>query len=51
MGPRLIPSADPTFLLVGITLNCCWRDLKNFDEMAFMEAPVLNKAVVFSLPI
>ena len=28
MGPRLSPSADTTFLLVGITLNCCWRNLK-----------------------
>ena len=40
MGSRLSPSADTTFLLVGITLNCCWGDLKNFDEMVFMEAPV-----------
>ena len=34
MGPRLSPSADTTFLLVGFTLNCSWRYLKNFDEIA-----------------
>ena len=51
MEPGLSPSADTTFSLAGITLNCFLRNLKNFDEIAFMEAPVLNKVVVFSLPI
>ena len=51
MGPRPSPSADTTFLFVGFIFNCCWRDLKNLDEMAFMEAAVSNQAVVFDLPI
>ena len=51
MGPRLSPYSDTTFLFVGIIFNCCWRDLKNLDEMAFMEAPMSNKAVVFNLSI
>ena len=48
MGPKLLLSADATFLLGGIIFSCCWRDVKSLDEMEFMEAPMLNKAVVFT---
>ena len=51
MGPKLLPSGDTTFLLVGITLSWCWRELKNLEEIALIDTPVSNSAAVFSSPI
>ena len=51
MGPKLLPSAETTFLLVGINLNCCCRVLKNLNDIALVDAPVSNNAAVFNSPI
>ena len=51
MGPKLLLSAETTFLLVGITLSSCCRVLKNLHDIALMDAPVSNIAAVCNLPI
>ena len=51
MGPKLLLSAETTFLLVGITLSSCCRVLKNLNDIALMDSPVLNSAAVCNLPI
>ena len=51
MGPKPLPSAETTFLLVGITLSCCCRVLKNLNDIALMDTPVLNSAAVCHSPI
>ena len=51
MGPKLSLSAETTFLLMGITLRCCCRELKNIDDIALIDAPVSNSAAVFNSPI
>ena len=51
MGPKLSPSADTTFLLVGTSLSCCWRELKNLEDIALIDAPVSNSTAIFSSPI
>ena len=48
MGPKLLPSANNTFLLVGITLSYCCRELKNLEDIALIDAPVSNSAAVFN---
>ena len=51
MGPKLLPSAEVTFLLVGMTLSCGHRVLKSLNDIALMDAPALNSAAVCNLPI
>ena len=51
MRSKLLPSAETSFLLVGITLSYCCRVLKNMNDIALMDAPVLNCAAVCNLPI
>ena len=48
MGPKLSLSADTTFLLVGITLSCCCRELKNLEDIVLINTPVSNSATVFN---
>ena len=50
-GSNLLPSAETTFLFVGITLSFCCRVLKNLNDIALIDAPVSNSAAVFNLPI
>ena len=51
MGPKLLLSTETTFLLVGITLSCCCRVLKNLNDIALMDVPVSNSAAVCYWPI
>ena len=46
MGPKLSPSAETTFLLVGNGLNHCSMELKNLCDIMLIDAPVSNKACV-----
>ena len=51
MGPRLLPSAETTFLLVGTILRCCSLELENLSDIALRDAPVSNSACVCKLSI
>ena len=51
MGPKMSPAAETTFLLVGKTLSCCCMWLKNLNDIALINAPVLSSVAVFNLPI
>ena len=46
MGPKLSPSAETTFLLVGGALSCCCMQLKNLNDMALIDIPVSNSVAV-----
>ena len=48
MGPKLSLSAETTFLLVGITLCFCCRELKNLEDMELIGTPVSNSAAVLN---
>ena len=50
-GPRLLPFAETTFLLVGNNLTCCCMELWNLSEIALMDVPVSNNACVCKLSI
>ena len=45
MGPRLSPSVETTFLLVGNSLTCCCMWLKNLKEIALIDTLVSNNAL------
>ena len=51
MGPRLSPSTETAFLLVGKILSYCCIWLKNLNDIALIDVPVSNSMAVFILPI
>ena len=51
MGPKLSPSAETAFLLVGNGLNHCCIELKQLCDITLIDVPVSNKACVHLLLI
>ena len=51
MEPKLLPSAETPFLLVGKILSCCCIMLQNLNDNTLMDAPVSNGAAVCNSPI